>query len=99
VAKAQEQFRNPEEGECLPLEAVTRGLVKPQLTKETKQVQAVVHCREYERMPLELITVMSCEGSINLITNPNPINSHSNMRHYFATQKPFCKIRHMRHSV
>jgi hypothetical protein len=44
MAQAQEQFRNPEEGECLPLEAVTRGMVKTQLAEGT-QVCAIVNCR------------------------------------------------------
>jgi hypothetical protein len=33
VSEAREQFGNPEEGEHPPLEAVTKGLVKTQLTE------------------------------------------------------------------
>jgi hypothetical protein len=35
VAEAQEQFRNPEDEECLPLEAISRGPVKTQQTEKT----------------------------------------------------------------
>jgi hypothetical protein len=35
VAEAREQFGNPDKGELPPLEAVTRGLVKTQLTEKT----------------------------------------------------------------
>jgi hypothetical protein len=35
VAEAREQFGNPEEGKRLPLEAVTRKLVKTQQTEKT----------------------------------------------------------------
>jgi hypothetical protein len=38
VAKALEQFGFPEEGKYLPLEAVTRGLVKGQQTEKTRYV-------------------------------------------------------------
>jgi hypothetical protein len=34
VAEAQGQFKNPEEGEHILLETVTRGLVKTQLTEK-----------------------------------------------------------------
>jgi hypothetical protein len=34
VAEAQGQFGNPEEEECLPLETVTKGLVKMQLAAD-----------------------------------------------------------------
>jgi hypothetical protein len=36
VAEVQAQFRKTEEGERPPLEAVTRGLAKTQLTENTK---------------------------------------------------------------
>jgi hypothetical protein len=36
VDEARRQFGNSEEGEHLPLEAVTRGLVKARLTDKTK---------------------------------------------------------------
>jgi hypothetical protein len=35
VAEAQGLFRNPEEGEHLLLEAITRGIVKAQQTRKT----------------------------------------------------------------
>jgi hypothetical protein len=35
VVEAQGQFRNPEKGEHQPLEAVSRVLVKTQLTEKT----------------------------------------------------------------
>jgi hypothetical protein len=35
VAEAQGQFGNPEEGECMPMEAVTRRLVKTQQDEKT----------------------------------------------------------------
>jgi hypothetical protein len=35
VAQARGQFGDPEEGESHPLEAVTLGLVKTQLTEKT----------------------------------------------------------------
>jgi hypothetical protein len=35
VTEAEGQFRNPEVGECPPLEAVTRGLVDAQQTEKT----------------------------------------------------------------
>jgi hypothetical protein len=35
VAEARERFENPEVGERSPLESVTRGLVKKQLTEKT----------------------------------------------------------------
>jgi hypothetical protein len=35
VAEAREQFGNPEEGKRLPLEEVTRRLVKTQQTEKT----------------------------------------------------------------
>jgi hypothetical protein len=35
VAEAQGQFANPVKGECLPLAATTRGLVKTQLTDKS----------------------------------------------------------------
>jgi hypothetical protein len=38
VVEAQEQFGNPEEWDRLPLEAITRELVKTQLTEKTKCV-------------------------------------------------------------
>jgi hypothetical protein len=37
VAEVQGLFMNPEEGECLPLVAITRGLVKAELTNKTKR--------------------------------------------------------------
>jgi hypothetical protein len=36
VAEAWEQFGIPEEGECLLLEAVTRGMVKTELSEKIK---------------------------------------------------------------
>lgn len=36
VSKAQGQFRSQELGEHLPMEAITRGLVKIQLNEKTK---------------------------------------------------------------
>jgi hypothetical protein len=39
VDKARGQFRNPEEGEHHPLEAITRGLVNIQETEKTKRVR------------------------------------------------------------
>jgi hypothetical protein len=44
VAEAQGQFRSPEEGEILSLEAVTRKLVKTQQAEKT-YVCAVVNFR------------------------------------------------------
>jgi hypothetical protein len=38
VAKALGQFGNQEEKEFLPMEAVTRGLVKTQLTENTENM-------------------------------------------------------------
>jgi hypothetical protein len=43
VIEAQGQFGNPEEGECPPLEAVTRGPVEAQQTEKT--LQAIVDFR------------------------------------------------------
>jgi hypothetical protein len=38
VAEGREQFGNAGERECPPLEAVTRGLVKTQVTEKTKRM-------------------------------------------------------------
>jgi hypothetical protein len=43
VAQAQGEFWNPDEVECLPLETITKGLVKTQLTEKTC-MHAVVNC-------------------------------------------------------
>jgi hypothetical protein len=39
VAESREQLGNPEEGEGPPLQAVTRGLVKTQMTEKTNCMQ------------------------------------------------------------
>jgi hypothetical protein len=60
-------------GECPSLEAVTRGLVKPQQTYKTK----CVNCR-MSGIVLVLFVVMSCKWPIDKITNPNDVYNHSN---------------------
>jgi hypothetical protein len=64
------------------LEAVTRQrLVKLQQTEDL--VRAVVDCRVCELVTaLQLLVVTICKCSVNPITIPNPIYSHTNTCQY-----------------
>jgi hypothetical protein len=76
VAESWGLFRNPEEKVQLLLDAVTRGLVKTQLTQ--KKGRVVVNCGVCEIvLGLESVVVMSYKKSLNPVANPNPISSHS----------------------
>jgi hypothetical protein len=76
MTEAWRQFGNPKERECPPLEAVTRGMVKTQLTENL--VCAVGNCRVFEiAIVLQVLVVMSCKCPINPLTNTNPIYSHT----------------------
>jgi hypothetical protein len=70
---------NKEGEEATPMESVTRQPVKIQQTEKTQSVCAVVNCRVCElTIALYLLVVTTCKCSINPITNPNPVYSHSN---------------------
>jgi hypothetical protein len=58
VTEAQGQFRKPDEGECPPMEAFTRVLVKTQHTEKTWCIpQSTVDCVD----PLPVTVACSCE--------------------------------------
>jgi hypothetical protein len=64
MAEARWQFRNPEEGKRLPLEAITRGLVKTM----TEGTSVCVCVRRTVKCSYEL-----CDKClISPITSPNP---------------------------
>jgi hypothetical protein len=58
------------------LEAVTRGLGKPEQTEETKCVLYWTAVCEIA-LALELIVVASCKNAINLVANPNTVYYYS----------------------
>jgi ABC-type Fe3+/spermidine/putrescine transport system ATPase subunit len=66
---------------AMALKAVTRQrLVKTQQTEKT--LHAVVYCQVCELvLALYLHAVTICKGSINSITNPNPVYNHPYMQH------------------
>jgi hypothetical protein len=58
VVEAQGQFGHPEEGECLPLEAIIRGLLETWLTEN--EMSSVLNCRMCEiARALESVVVTS----------------------------------------
>jgi hypothetical protein len=63
------------------LEAVTRQrLVKTQLAEKT-YVCTVVNCRVCDlTIALWLLAVTFCTSSVNPISNPNPVYSHTHTR-------------------
>lgn len=73
MSEAWGQFGNPEEGVRLPLEAVTRELVKTQLTERIK-----CNCSVCEIVTvLELLVVTGGKRPLYPITNLYPTFSHS----------------------
>jgi hypothetical protein len=65
VAKARGQFENPEEGESLPLEAVTKELVKT-MTENTSVCNS----------DLKLQSRAVSKDAISAVSNQNPVSNH-----------------------
>jgi hypothetical protein len=73
LAEVRGKLGSPEERQRLPLENVTRGLLKTQLNEKN----AVANCRVYQiAIALEVILITSCSCPGSLFTNPNPLSSH-----------------------
>jgi hypothetical protein len=71
VTETRRHFRSPEEEERPPLEAVTRRLIKTQLTVKTLMC-FIVNCRLHTRELLGLFVVPRYKLPINPDTHANP---------------------------
>jgi hypothetical protein len=66
VAEARKQFRNPKEGKHVPLEAVTK-----------REIQTMINNTSMCSDLYSVVTHCSIKCSLNQITNPNTVCSHS----------------------
>jgi hypothetical protein len=72
------QFGNPEERKCPPLEAATKEQLVKAVTGWEEEVYPIVICEVCGTVRAQsLLVVSTCNSSINPITNPNPVYSHS----------------------
>jgi hypothetical protein len=83
VAEAWGQYGNPEKGECLPLEAITRGVVKT--ADWGNYVHAIVNC-SVRNSDSATVNCNYDLCSVNPTANPNPVYSHPTMWHYYVSQ-------------
>jgi hypothetical protein len=74
----QGQSGNPEERECPPLEAATKQRLVKTVTDWEELVCPIVICEVCRTVRAKsLLVVTICKSSINPITNPNPVYSHT----------------------
>jgi hypothetical protein len=75
-SRSRGEFGNPEEGECPPLEAAIKQRLLKALTDWEDLVCSIVIC-EVCRTVQSSFVVASCKSSINPITNPKPVYTHT----------------------